>query len=67
MGQLLLVSCHLQVLAKADGTGLAAMSYDLHKELSDKYDGASNWGYRTVETLVCYLSFEPDYRLMNSQ
>lgn len=28
------------------------MSYDLHKELSDKYDGAENWGYRTVETLV---------------
>ena len=28
------------------------MSYDLHKELSDKYDGAANWGYRTVETLV---------------
>jgi len=28
------------------------MSYDLHKELSDKYDGAVNWGYRTVETLV---------------
>lgn len=28
------------------------MSYDLHKELSDKHGGAENWGYRTVETLV---------------
>lgn len=28
------------------------MSYDLHKELSDKFGGAEKWGYRTVETLV---------------
>jgi hypothetical protein len=60
MDQLLLVSCCLDFKAAADGIGLAAMSYDLHKELSDKYDGASNWGYRTVETLVCYLSLAQD-------
>ncbi|RYH05561.1 hypothetical protein EON65_44375 [archaeon] len=42
--------------AGSQGAGLAAMSYDLHKELSDKYDGAKNWGYRTVETLVCLPS-----------
>jgi hypothetical protein len=58
MGRLLLVSCFIRVKAEADGIGLAAMSYDLHKELSDKYDGANNWGYRTVETLVCYFSFD---------
>lgn len=29
------------------------MSYDLHKELSDKFGGAEKWGYRTVDTLVC--------------
>lgn len=28
------------------------MSYDLHKELSDKFGGADKWGYRTVHTLV---------------
>lgn len=33
-------------------SGLAAMSYDLHEELSDKFGGAEKWGYRTVETLV---------------
>lgn len=32
--------------------GLAAMSYDLHRELSDQFGGAEKWGYRTVETLV---------------
>jgi len=52
MDQLLLVSRFLEFKAAANEIGLAAMSYDLHKELSDKYDGASNWGYRTVETLV---------------
>ena len=36
----------------ADEIGLSAMSYDLHKELSDKFGGAENWGYRTVDTLV---------------
>jgi glycine/D-amino acid oxidase-like deaminating enzyme len=34
-------------------SGLSAMSYDLHKELSDNFGGAEKWGYRTVETLVC--------------
>ena len=67
MDQLLLVSRFLEFRAAAKWIGLAAMSYDLHKELSDKYDGASNWGYRTVETLVCYYLFERDHRLMISQ
>ena len=53
MDQLLLVSRFLEFRAAANEIGLAAMSYDLHKELSDKHDGAGNWGYRTVETLVC--------------
>jgi hypothetical protein len=60
MGQLLLVGPLLIKGAQANGAGLAAMSYDLHKELSDKYDGASKWGYRTVETLVCYIALEQD-------
>jgi hypothetical protein len=67
MDRLLLVSCFLEFKAEVDGIGLAAMSYDLHKELSDKYDGASNWGYRTVETLVCNFSLGQNKWLINSQ
>jgi len=63
MDQLLLVSLLLDSGNKADGIGLAAMSYDLHKELSDKYDGASNWGYRTVETLVSLFCFSWNRRI----
>jgi hypothetical protein len=37
------------------------MSYDLHKELSDQYGGAENWGYRTVETLVCHRPLKSRY------
>jgi glycine/D-amino acid oxidase-like deaminating enzyme len=31
---------------------LSEMSYDLHRELADKYGGGQKWGYRTVDTLV---------------
>jgi len=39
------------------------MSYDLHKELSDKHGGAETWGYRTVETLVGTLEQDIKIRL----
>lgn len=32
---------------------LSAMSYELHRELAEKYGGKEKWGYRTVDTLVC--------------
>jgi glycine/D-amino acid oxidase-like deaminating enzyme len=34
---------------------LSAMSFELHKELADRYGGGEKWGYRAVDTLVRYL------------
>lgn len=31
-------------------SSLAALSYNLHKELSDQYDGVNKWGYRALDT-----------------
>ncbi|TIB05683.1 hypothetical protein E3P96_01027 [Wallemia ichthyophaga] len=34
-----------------DTEGLAELSYSLHKQLSDEYDGVNNWEYRPVNAL----------------
>lgn len=31
------------------------MSFDLHRKLAEQFNGSKNWGYRTVDTLVCPL------------
>lgn len=28
------------------------MSYDLHRKLAEQFNGAKQWGYRAVDTLV---------------
>lgn len=37
---------------------LGALSFDMHRELADKYDGGKNWDYRVLDT----ISLEADIR-----
>ncbi|SMN17844.1 similar to Saccharomyces cerevisiae YHR009C TDA3 Putative oxidoreductase involved in late endosome to Golgi transport [Maudiozyma saulgeensis] len=37
---------------------LGALSFDMHKELAEKYDGGKNWDYRVLDT----ISLEADIR-----
>lgn len=37
---------------------LGALSFDMHRELAEKYDGAKNWDYRALDT----ISLEADIR-----